>query len=751
MATGQGSGYNHRAPQPAAMRPQVIPSTHGPTRLQDAFDIIQRQMDSRNAEMENLRAERDAYEAQVRSQTHELAVLRRSLHELETLHKELVQDYEKKLGRLREQLKDLNSNNTGNTTNVTNPGVPQGSALSPSDSRRDLARIAPAPAPLPPEPVTTTPRGISPSAGHNRVVTASTTSTERSGAPPHTTTTSTATRRVIDAERVSERLADNRATKRRRSRADHYQSQSSSSSPSSHQQPNPIHQSRLPPPPHHQHYQSQMGRRRQLPRHYHHWHPSESPPLPPLEPQPGIRPLAFDPELGEPTYLADLSPEQEDRIATMLKFLPPKRRRAQSPRPHVTTSHIDRVPDDEDEMGGRKVMEEWTVKYNPDVPKKLEIKPKFTILHTSVCCCVQISPDGKYLAAGYNRAARLYDIKTGDYRGRLVHDDDVPIEYNTMYVRTLRFSPDGKYLATGSEDCRIRLWDLETQEICRSYSGHTEEIYAIEYSQDGKLLVSGSGDSTARIWDLETFEPPKVLRTWHTIESRGTHGFLTDTHPRETDPDGVTSLALTASADLLAVGYLDCVVRLWDVQTGVLLARLAGHTEGIYSVAFSADSQGVFSGGLDTALRYWDVSAVYRRMAESRRALHDHGVMTSSGVAAAVAAAQFEMPLPQKADEATAAAVAAKGERTGVFGKHDDYILSIAPLPDSTLVLSGSKDRHVNFWDAKTATLQMSLLGHKNTVISMALHSSRGLLATGGGDGFARIWEYKPIEEGTST
>ena len=44
-----------------------------------------------------------------------------------------------------------------------------------------------------------------------------------------------------------------------------------------------------------------------------------------------------------------------------------------------------------------------------------------------------------------------------------------------------------------------------------------------------------------------------------------------------------------------------------------------------------------------------------------------------------------------------------------------DYVLSVAVSHDGQWVVSGSKDRGVQFWDAKTAIVQLMLQGHKNS------------------------------------
>lgn len=48
-------------------------------------------------------------------------------------------------------------------------------------------------------------------------------------------------------------------------------------------------------------------------------------------------------------------------------------------------------------------------------------------------------------------------------------------------------------------------------------------------------------------------------------------------------------------------------------------------------------------------------------------------------------------------------------------------MLSVAVSGDGQWVVSGSKDRYVHFWDARTAALQFMLQGHKNSGLSPLL------------------------------
>ncbi|KAF5310544.1 hypothetical protein D9619_008204 [Psilocybe cf. subviscida] len=350
----------------------------------------------------------------------------------------------------------------------------------------------------------------------------------------------------------------------------------------------------------------------------------------------------------------------------------------------------------------KKEGSDWFAIFNPKVKRVLDVQLVHTLMHESVVCCVRFSADGKFLATGCNRTAQIYDTKTG--LKTCVLADDSAGKSGDLYIRSVCFSPDGKFLATGAEDKQIRIWDIGKRRIRNIFDGHQQEIYSLDFSGDGRLIVSGSGDKTARIWDM----------------SDGSAKVLTINDPDSVNNDaGVTSVAIAPDGRYVAAGSLDTVVRIWDVQTGALVERLRGHRDSVYSVAFTPDGRGLVSGSLDKTLKYWDVSALTLGVSPSPKK-KEGGPSTPGG---------------SKKDEKASPC-------TMNFTGHKDYVLSVAVSHDGAYVVSGSKDRGVQFWDARTAIVQCMLQGHKNSVISIDLSPAGNVLATGSGDWQARIWSY---------
>ncbi|CAA7264258.1 unnamed protein product [Cyclocybe aegerita] len=353
---------------------------------------------------------------------------------------------------------------------------------------------------------------------------------------------------------------------------------------------------------------------------------------------------------------------------------------------------------------------DWFAIFNPKVKRVLDVNLMHTLMHESVVCCVRFSADGKYLATGCNRTAQIYDTKSGAKTCVLV--DDSAGKAGDLYIRSVCFSPDGKYLATGAEDKQIRIWDIAKKRIRNVFDGHQQEIYSLDFSLDGRLIVSGSGDKTARIWDMMD----------------GTSKVLTINDPDSLNNDaGVTSVAISPDGRFVAAGSLDTVVRIWDVATASLVERLRGHRDSVYSVAFTPDGKGLVSGSLDKTLKYWDVSGLGSGGVKGRKeGAANGGIVSGPGGAGR-----------KDLDKAS--------QCTMNFTGHKDYVLSVAVSHDGVWVVSGSKDRGVQFWDAHNAIVQCMLQGHKNSVISIDLSPAGNVLATGSGDWQARIWSYTTV------
>ena len=347
---------------------------------------------------------------------------------------------------------------------------------------------------------------------------------------------------------------------------------------------------------------------------------------------------------------------------------------------------------------------DWFAVFNPRVRRVLDVDLVHNLAHESVVCCVRFSHDGRYVATGCNRSAQIFEVSTGSQVTKL-QDESVDKD-GDLYIRSVCFSPDGKYLATGAEDKQIRVrkfssldssisfrhkaeslilkqvWDIQTRTIRTTFSGHEQDIYSLDFARDGKHIASGSGDRSVRVWDIETGR--EVLNL--VIE------------------DGVTTVAISPQGEYVAAGSLDKSVRVWDARNGMLIERLdgpEGHKDSVYSVAFAPDGRSLVSGSLDKTIKMW-------QLADSRVMIGGPSrvgkcIKTFEGHKVSCPRSYWLYSMLVVADEA-----------------NQDFVLSVALTPDNQWVLSGSKDRGVQFWDPRTGDTQLMLQGHKNSGMSPA-------------------------------
>jgi len=207
-----------------------------------------------------------------------------------------------------------------------------------------------------------------------------------------------------------------------------------------------------------------------------------------------------------------------------------------------------------------------------------------------------ISPDGTNLISrggtyGGGQKIKVWNLYTGYHKKTLKESTDS--------VFSLVISPDGKTVASGSEYSGINVWDLQTERIIRTISGHSRySVQALAISGDGKTLVSGSNDATIKAWNFETGE------------------FI---HTFKKHSNGVESVAITPDGQTIVSGSKDKTIKVWNLQTKQLKFTLEGHSGWVYCVVISPDGSTLVSCGRDKTIRIWDLQT-----GECLRILKEH-------------------------------------------------------------------------------------------------------------------------------
>jgi periodic tryptophan protein 2 len=118
---------------------------------------------------------------------------------------------------------------------------------------------------------------------------------------------------------------------------------------------------------------------------------------------------------------------------------------------------------------------------------------------------VKISPDGKFLAVGLERALKIFEMPNS---GHKEYEPLVLYKHYTHWqndtITSLFWSSDSRFVLTGSKDCTVRLLNLFklANYIPFSFTGHKSKIINAMFSEDNSRIFSISKDGTMFIWKL---------------------------------------------------------------------------------------------------------------------------------------------------------------------------------------------------------------------------------------------------------
>jgi WD40 repeat protein len=195
---------------------------------------------------------------------------------------------------------------------------------------------------------------------------------------------------------------------------------------------------------------------------------------------------------------------------------------------------------------------------------------------------VRFSPDGKVLAAGGGEPTRSGEINFFNVEdGKLVRQ---LTDVHSDAVLSLDFSPDGRHLASSSADRFVKVLDLATGKVVKTFEGHTSYVLSVAWKRDSRTLASAGADKVIKVWDFVTGDRRKNIEG--------------------ADKD-VTGIAYVGVTDQLVASSGDSQVRLLK-ENGEKVRSFEGATDFMNTAATTPDGRVVVAGGQDGQLHVWN-------------------------------------------------------------------------------------------------------------------------------------------------
>ena len=227
------------------------------------------------------------------------------------------------------------------------------------------------------------------------------------------------------------------------------------------------------------------------------------------------------------------------------------------------------------------------------------------------------------------------------------------------------------YVATASSDNKVKIWDPSNNwNSIITYGGHESDVRALE-SIDFEKVASGSNDLTFKIWNLGSAVTLKTINV--TVK--------------------VFSMQLLKNGSQMAVGLTNEDIRIYDINTGSLIAILSGHKGDIQDFALIGNDL-LASASADNHVRIWNLTDNYKNYSLGN---HNSDVNGLKMIAVDILASS-------SSDSTIKLWNTTNGALIKTLSNHTDKIYwSIDFYSDCKTLISGAEDNKINFWDIQTS------------------------------------------------
>ena len=203
--------------------------------------------------------------------------------------------------------------------------------------------------------------------------------------------------------------------------------------------------------------------------------------------------------------------------------------------------------------------------------------------HKNEVTCLCFSPLGDLIATGGGDSlVKVWDPNSGV--------EIASLKDFKKSITSVSINLDNSVLAASSvADHLIKTFNIKTQRVMNTLSGHKDNINAIKCCLRSRKIWSGSSDRTIKLWDYDKLKCEMTQMCFSTCY----------------DVD------LTVEDSMLVSGHLDGSLKIWSATTGEKVKEindiLKSSNSSIVSVEFSKDGTLILVNSSDSILRVVDI------------------------------------------------------------------------------------------------------------------------------------------------
>jgi WD40 repeat protein len=243
-------------------------------------------------------------------------------------------------------------------------------------------------------------------------------------------------------------------------------------------------------------------------------------------------------------------------------------------------------------------------------------------------------------------------------------------------INSLDFSKNGQLLLSGSGDHNIKIWNVNSGLLLKTFSQHLTITRDTKFTPDGESVISAENEHIVYWRNVVIGNTGKLLFLGHT--------------------KNILSIDIDKTNNTVISGSADATIKLWDANTGVEMKTLDHHNGTVYEVEFSPLGHQFASCSSDSTILIWGVDS--------------HKIIQS-------------------------------------LEGHEGVPKTINYHPSGNFLACGSSNSKIYIWDLNTFLIVNILEGHTSIVTKIDFSDDGNRLISGASDDKVIIWKNILVDQ----